>query len=149
MNVFVMAGQVRGDFQMDVDIDGNTILNEIGANCSGFIKPKICGIQDQTVTLPVRTKVDALTYGVGTTNFDYRSRLLQSEVGFYFQGQALYEDLNNIVTDLKSKSHLWGTAEWLEMRKRLMSQDGMKASSARKQRGIFKTLRDTGLGWLF
>ena len=83
---------------MDVDIDGNTILNEIGANCSGVIKPKICGIQDQTVTLPVRTKVDALTYGVGTTNFDYRSRLLQSEVGFYFQGQALYEDLNNIVT---------------------------------------------------
>jgi len=86
---------------------------------------------------------------VGTTNFDYRSRLLQSEVGFYFQGQALYDDLNNIIADLKSKSHLWGTPEWLEMRKTLMSQDGQKASTTRKQRGIFKILRDTGLDWLF
>jgi putative cardiolipin synthase len=86
---------------------------------------------------------------VGTTNFDYRSRLLQSEVGFYFQGQALYDDLNNIITDLKSKSHLWGTPEWLEMRKMLMSQDGMKASTTRKQRGIFKSIRYTGLDWLF
>ena len=86
---------------------------------------------------------------VGTTNFDYRSRLLQSEVGFYFQGQALYDDLNNIITDLKSKSHLWCTPEWLEMRKMLMSQDGMKASTTRKQRGILKTLEATGATWLF
>jgi|GEM_PF-369613 len=67
MNVFAMAGQVKGDFQMDVGIDGNTILNEIGVSCSGIIKPKICSIQNQTVTLPVRTDVDAFTYGVGAT----------------------------------------------------------------------------------
>jgi putative cardiolipin synthase len=86
---------------------------------------------------------------VGTTNFDYRSRVLQSELGFYFKGQALYDDLNNIITDLKSKSHLWGTPEWLEMRKLLVSRDSSKASTTRKQRGIFKTIRNTGLEWLF
>lgn len=86
---------------------------------------------------------------VGTSNFDYRSRLLQSELGFYFKGQALYGDLSKIVEDLKSKSHLWGTPEWLEMRKKLMESDGTKASTTRKQRGIFKTLDWTGTEWLF
>lgn len=86
---------------------------------------------------------------VGTSNFDYRSRLLQSELGFYFKGQALYDDLSKIVEDLKSKSHLWGTPEWLEMRKKLMESDGTKASTTRKQRGIFKTLDWTGIEWLF
>lgn len=86
---------------------------------------------------------------VGTTNFDYRSRLLQSELGFYFQGQGLYDDLNKIINDLKSKSHRWGTPEWLEMRKKLMASDGIKASTTRKQRGIFKTLEATGTTWLF
>ncbi len=86
---------------------------------------------------------------VGTTNFDYRSRLLQSELGFYFKGQELYDDLNKIINDLKSKSHLWGTPEWLEMRKKLMGGDGTKASTTRKQRGIFKTLEATGTTWLF
>jgi putative cardiolipin synthase len=86
---------------------------------------------------------------VGTTNFDYRSRLLQSELGFYFKGQELYDDLNKIINDLRSKSHLWGTPEWLEMRKKLMESDSAKASTTRKQRGIFKTLKATGTTWLF
>ena len=89
-------------------------------------------------------------YGfVGTTNFDYRSRLFNNEFGFFFQGDELYADLNKIFEDLKAKSYLWGTPEWLEMRKKVMEQKGMKASSTRKQRGIFKTLRNTGMEWLF
>jgi hypothetical protein len=68
MNVFVMAGAVKGDFQMDVGIDGNTILNEIGETCGGLIQPPLCRLlQDKTFTLPVKTDVDAFTYGVGTT----------------------------------------------------------------------------------
>jgi hypothetical protein len=67
VSVFGMVGQVKGDFGMDVGIDGNTILNEIGVDCSGIIKPRVCDIQDQTVTLPIKTDVDALTWGVGTT----------------------------------------------------------------------------------
>ena len=89
-------------------------------------------------------------YGfVGTTNFDYRSRLFNNEFGFFFLGGELAEDLNKVFEDLKAKSYLWGSPEWLEMRKKVMEQKGMKASTTRKQRGIFKTLRNTGMEWLF
>jgi cardiolipin synthase C len=89
-------------------------------------------------------------YGfVGTTNFDYRSRLFNNEFGFFFLGSELAEDLNKVFEDLKAKSYLWGSPEWLEMRKKVMEQKGMKASTTRKQRGIFKTLRNTGMEWLF
>jgi hypothetical protein len=68
MNVFVMAGAVKGDFQMDVGIDGNTILNEIGQTCGGPIQGPLCRLlQDRIFTLPIKTDVDAFTYGVGTT----------------------------------------------------------------------------------
>jgi len=89
-------------------------------------------------------------YGfVGTTNFDYRSRLFNNEFGFYFKDEELSEDLNKIFEDLKAKSYRWGSPEWLEMRKKVMELSGIKASSARKQRGIFKTLRATGMQWYF
>lgn len=86
---------------------------------------------------------------IGTSNFDYRSRLLNNELGFYFKSDGLYGDATKIINDLKSKSYLWGTPEWLQMRKKLMKQDGTKASTTRKQRGLFKTLNATGTTWLF
>ncbi len=85
---------------------------------------------------------------IGTTNFDYRSRLFNNEFGFYFKDDELYQDLEVVFEHLKSRSYLWGSEEWLEMRKRLMQQKGIKASTTRKQRGIFKTLRVTGADWL-
>ena len=87
-------------------------------------------------------------YGfVGTTNFDYRSRLFNNEFGFFFKDEELYTDLNQVFDELKSKSYLWGTTEWLEMRKKVMEQKGIKASTTRHQRGIYKFLRNTGLKW--
>jgi putative cardiolipin synthase len=86
---------------------------------------------------------------VGTTNFDYRSRLFNNEMGFYFKDKNLAKDLIQVFESLKANSYPWGTKEWLQMRKTLMSQDGMKASTTRKQRGIFKTARSTGVHWLF
>jgi hypothetical protein len=87
-------------------------------------------------------------YGfIGTTNFDYRSRLFNNEFGFFFKDEELYTDLNQVFDELKSKSYLWGTAEWLEMRKKVMEQKGIKASTTRHQRGIYKFLRNTGLKW--
>jgi phosphatidylserine/phosphatidylglycerophosphate/cardiolipin synthase-like enzyme len=89
-------------------------------------------------------------YGfVGTTNFDYRSRLFNNEMGYYFKGDDLYDDLIGVFEELKAKSYRWGTPEWLEMRKTLISGKGRKASTTRKQRGLFKTARATGLEWLF
>lgn len=86
---------------------------------------------------------------VGTTNFDYRSRLFNNEFGYFFEGDELAENLTQVHEDLKARSYLWGTPEWLEMRRKLMDQEGIKTSSTRKQRGLFKSLRATDLKKLF
>jgi len=86
---------------------------------------------------------------VGTTNFDYRSRLYNNEMGFFFKSQELADELRANTDYLRSLSYRWGSPEWLEMRKQLMEMKGMKASTTRKQRGIYKTLKATGLHWWF
>jgi len=86
---------------------------------------------------------------VGTTNFDYRSRLYNNEMGFFFKSTELADDLRRNTAYLQSISYPWGSPQWLEMRRRLMDLKGSKASTTRKQRGIYKTLKNTGLQWFF
>ena len=89
-------------------------------------------------------------YGfVGTSNFDYRSRLYNSEMGYFFRAQPLAEDLNAVFQDLKAQSYRWGSPEWLQMRKNLKDAGGTKGWTLRRQRTIFKALRATGLEWQF
>lgn len=86
---------------------------------------------------------------VGTDNFDYRSRLFNNEFGFFFKGDALYEDLNAEFDKLVAKSYAWGSPEWIEMRRALLKQDGIKPMTSRFQRWLYKMSRATGLEWLF
>lgn len=86
---------------------------------------------------------------VGTTNFDYRSMLYNNEMGFLFRSQGLADDIRENTDYLLSLSYRWGSPEWLEMRRQLMEMKGRKASTTRKQRGIYKTLKNTGLQWWF
>lgn len=86
---------------------------------------------------------------IGTSNFDYRSRLFNNEFGYFFKGAELADNLNTVFEDLKARSYRWGSPEWLEMRKQLMAQDSTKASTTRKQRGLYNTLDFTGLKKLF
>jgi phosphatidylserine/phosphatidylglycerophosphate/cardiolipin synthase-like enzyme len=89
-------------------------------------------------------------YGfIGTANFDYRSRLFNNEMGFFFAGEELRQDLIEDFELLKSESYLWGSPEWLEMRRQVMKLDGIKGASVRNQRSIFRTLRATGLEYQF
>jgi phosphatidylserine/phosphatidylglycerophosphate/cardiolipin synthase-like enzyme len=89
-------------------------------------------------------------YGfVGTTNFDYRSRLYNSEMGYFFEAGPLAEDLDSVFDELKARSYRWGSPEWLLMRENLKASGGMKGRTLRIQRTIFKTLRATGLEWEF
>ena len=85
---------------------------------------------------------------VGTSNFDYRSNLYNNELGFFLKGKEVREELLDVFEYLKSTSYRWGSAEWLEMRKKLMQGDSSKAGPARKQRGIYKTIRALGLEYL-
>jgi len=86
---------------------------------------------------------------IGTANFDYRSRLFNNEMGFFFESPGLQADLIADFELLKSESYLWGSSEWLEMRRKLMEMDGAKATAVRNQREIFRFLRKTGLEYLF
>ncbi|MFD2231769.1 phospholipase D-like domain-containing protein [Alkalimarinus sediminis] len=85
---------------------------------------------------------------VGTSNFDYRSNLYNNEMGFFYQGRNVSNDLATVFEQLKATSYRWGTPEWLEMRKKVMESDSSKASPARKQRSIYKTVRALGLEYL-
>ncbi|MFW2403996.1 MAG: phospholipase D-like domain-containing protein [Gammaproteobacteria bacterium] len=86
---------------------------------------------------------------VGTTNFDYRSRLYNSEMGYFFESKELADDIAANTDYLISLSYRWGSPEWLELRKRVGELEGQKGYTTRHQRGIYKTIRNTGLMWLF
>jgi putative cardiolipin synthase len=86
---------------------------------------------------------------VGTSNFDYRSRLFNNEMGYFFKGQGLADELNREFEELKASSYLWGTPEWFEMRRQVMNLRGVKGWSSRKQRSVYRSLKNLGLDWLF
>ena len=86
---------------------------------------------------------------VGTSNFDYRSRLYNSEMGFFFRSKELVDDINRNTDYLISLSYRWGSPEWLEMRQRLRDMKGFKARTIKNQRGIYKFLEKTGLIWWY
>lgn len=86
---------------------------------------------------------------VGTSNFDYRSRLFNSEMGFFYESSELSDDINQNTDRLIEQSYRWGSPDWLELRKRLRAQKGRKAWLARQQRSLYLGLKKTGLWWLF
>jgi phosphatidylserine/phosphatidylglycerophosphate/cardiolipin synthase-like enzyme len=86
---------------------------------------------------------------IGTSNFDYRSRLYNNEMGFYFVDPALSQDLDRIFEELKARSLRWGSPEWLAMRRELVDSGGFKGFTTKTQRWRYKLLKETGLIWLF
>ncbi|MBE9538888.1 MAG: phospholipase [Proteobacteria bacterium] len=86
---------------------------------------------------------------VGTSNFDYRSRLYNNEMGFFVQSAELVADLNAEFELLKSQSYLWGSPEWLELRRRVMETGETKGKWTAAQRTTFKRLYYSGLHWQF
>jgi len=69
-------------------------------------------------------------------------------MGFLYRSPELKQDMDAIFDELKTTTYRWGTPEWLQMRKELMDSDSKKASPARKQRGIYKTIKGLGLEYL-
>ncbi|MEP4146268.1 MAG: phospholipase D-like domain-containing protein [Halioglobus sp.] len=86
---------------------------------------------------------------VGTTNLDYRSRLYNNEMGFFFAGEELRQSLEQEFEMLKSQSYLWGSPEWLELRANVRALGGVKGHTSSKQRTTFTRLRTSGLHWQF
>lgn len=87
---------------------------------------------------------------IGTTNLDYRSRLFNNEMGYFFTSEELINDLIDEFETLKSQSYLWGSPEWLEMRAAVREDGGFfKSLWTRGQHSIFWKLTRTGMHWLF
>lgn len=86
---------------------------------------------------------------VGTDNFDYRSRLYNNEMGYFIRSEALTGQLNAAFEQLQALSYRWGSPEWLDMRRQVAAKGGMKGISTTRQRTVYKTLKATGLIWLF
>ena len=70
-------------------------------------------------------------------------------MGFFFKNPDLVRELVANTDYLTSLSYRWGSPEWLEMRQRLRELGGVKGRTTRNQRRIYKTLKNTGLMWLF
>jgi hypothetical protein len=66
-------------------------------------------------------------------------------MGFFFDSEDLASELHSDFELLKSRSYLWGSPEWLEFRREVFELDGIKGSTSRSQRTIYKTLRAIGL----
>lgn len=82
---------------------------------------------------------------VGTSNFDFRSMLFNSEVGYFIHGNETLTALNTEFELLKSQSYLWGSDEWLALRKKIREQGGAKGFTTKTQRSLYKVLEKTGL----
>lgn len=70
-------------------------------------------------------------------------------MGFFFNSPELAAVINENTDYLISRSYRWGSPEWLEMRRRMRELKGSKAWGLRNQRGVYKTLKGTGLDWYF
>ena len=84
---------------------------------------------------------------VGTANFDYRSRLYNNEMGFFFRSEGLSRELDRLFEELRADSLLWGSPEWLAMRQRLRDLDTSKGRWSKRQHSVFTRLRRWGLEW--
>lgn len=66
MNVFALLGKVDGRVRMDVLVDGNGMLDQIGTNCDRVIKPPLCLVlQDKDFVLPVDAPISSESYSLG------------------------------------------------------------------------------------
>ena len=67
LNVFGLYGKVDGSVDLDVFLDGNSILERLGTDCSRpLLRPPLCDpLEDQVISFPVRAGVDVETWGYG------------------------------------------------------------------------------------
>lgn len=69
MNVYVMLGKLDGHAEIDIDLDGNGMLEHLDITCEGLPPSPLCPLlEDKTFTLPlIKANFDGTTYGIGAT----------------------------------------------------------------------------------
>ncbi len=85
---------------------------------------------------------------IGTSNFDYRSNLYNNEMGFFFEGNSLRDDLIRQFDILKQTSYRWGSPQWLKLRRMMIETRSKKSGAVRYQRTLYKLIRALELQYL-
>jgi hypothetical protein len=68
MNLFVNVGHVDGDAPMDVILDGNGMLDQIGVDCASLPPSPLCPVlEDLTIVLPIAAPFSGTSYTLGAT----------------------------------------------------------------------------------
>jgi len=68
MNVFATLGKIDGHAPMDVIIEGNGFLDQLGIDCSRPGNFVACNLlQDKEFTLPIDASFEGINYGIGIT----------------------------------------------------------------------------------
>ena len=68
MSVFVNVGKVDGGAPMDVNLDGNGMLDQLGIDCGSFPPSPLCLVlEDQLFVLSIEAPFSGTSYSLGTT----------------------------------------------------------------------------------
>ena len=66
MNVYATYGPLEADANIEFLIDGNGMLEHMGIDCGGLVRPRLCDrLQDQTFLLPIHTKPSGTAWSLG------------------------------------------------------------------------------------
>jgi lipid-binding SYLF domain-containing protein len=66
MNVYATYGPFEADAALDILIDGDGMLEHMGIDCTGLIRPRLCDrLQDQTFLLPIHTTPRGTAWSLG------------------------------------------------------------------------------------
>ena len=66
MNVYATYGPFKADADIEFLIDGDGMLDHMGIDCGGLIRPRLCDrLQDQTFLLPIHTTPSGTAWSVG------------------------------------------------------------------------------------
>ncbi len=112
---------------------------------TGKIDSTLLGGEVEYGKLHAKFVFDEVDSFVGTSNFDYRSRLFNNEMGFFVRSPALSQELLESYNYFKSRSYLWGSPEWLAMRRIVMESDTSRGQKTKSQRRHANFLKSSGL----
>lgn len=95
MNVFAVLGKIDGHAPMDVLIDGNGFLGQLGIDCSKPGNVLACNLlQDKEFILPIDANFDGNNYGIGVNLAGgWRSYFVTLPITY------VYADMNGTNTD--------------------------------------------------
>ena len=66
LNLYAIYGPLDADADIEFLIDGNGMLEHMGIDCSGLIRPRVCDrLQDQNFLLPIHTTPGGTSWGFG------------------------------------------------------------------------------------